>query len=168
MAQLAAGDRDAFAPLYEALWPLLRRFTGRALPSAADAEDAAQEALVKLFRRAVEFRPDGDAIAWALGIAAHECMTVRRRAWRRGPHVALEGELADPGPTPERAAIARDLDAAAQAALSGLRAADREAILASLRSRRGERAAVAATLRKRLQRALARLRAAWGAKHGTD
>jgi len=56
MVRLADGDRSALHPTFEMLWPLLRRFTARHLPHA-EAEDAAQEALVKIFRQAGRFDP---------------------------------------------------------------------------------------------------------------
>ena len=82
LARLADGDREAFHPVFVCLWPLLRGFAGRYLP-AADAEDAAQEALVKVFARAAVFDARRDALSWTLGIAAYEIKTVRRRRQRR-------------------------------------------------------------------------------------
>ena len=83
MARLADGDRSAIAPAFDLLWPVLSRFCRRALASEADGEDAAQEAMVKLFARAASFDPGRDGLAWALTIAAWECRTARRRVGRR-------------------------------------------------------------------------------------
>jgi RNA polymerase sigma-70 factor, ECF subfamily len=174
MIRLGAGDRAELRPLFEALWPLLRRFTGRMLRADADAEDAAQEAVVKLFRRAAEFDPEADAVAWALGIAAYECLTSRRRVQRRGeaPGAAADlahiGDRADGAPSPEQILIDRDLEAAAAEILTVLRPEDREVIRSSLATARGERPPLAAAVRKRLSRALGKLREAWRARHGTD
>ena len=104
MERLADGDRSAFDVVFGALWPLLRAFCRRATGSQADGDDAAQEALVKVFARATSFDPERDAVSWALAIAAWECRTVRRRASRRREH-GLEG------------ADARSSDAAADEAL---------------------------------------------------
>ena len=82
LVRLAEGDREAFHPVFVCLWPLLRGFAGRYLP-APDAEDAAQEALVKVFARAAVFDTRRDALSWTLGIAAYEIKTVRRRQQRR-------------------------------------------------------------------------------------
>ena len=73
MVALARGDRSTFHPVFEGLWPLLRRFCLRVLRDEPLAEDAAQGALMKLLFHATDFRPDADVVAWALGIAAFEC-----------------------------------------------------------------------------------------------
>jgi RNA polymerase sigma-70 factor (ECF subfamily) len=166
MARLADGDRSAFHPVFESLWPLLRRFAARHL-GPGEADDAAQEALVRVFRRAAEFDPTRSALAWALGIAAYEVRTARRRRQRRREDAAPDGALAaarDPKPTPEEAAMQGDMETMVREALGTLRPEDAETL--RLYSR-GERAHVAAaTFRKRVERALARLRAAWRTSDG--
>jgi RNA polymerase sigma-70 factor, ECF subfamily len=67
LTRLAGGDRSALHPAFEALWSILRRFTRRQLPEA-EAEDAAQEVLVKIFRQAGQFDPSRSAVAWVLGV----------------------------------------------------------------------------------------------------
>src|SRR5262245_36850471 len=79
MTLLARGERAAFDPLFGRLWPLLRGFAARCLP-VAEADDAAQEALLRVFSRASEFDPGRDALAWVLGIAAWQIRTHRTRA----------------------------------------------------------------------------------------
>jgi len=79
---LARGERAAFDPLFRRLWPLLRGFARRLLPPG-EAEDAAQEALLRIFRRASEFDPERDALAWVLGVAAWQVRTHRTKARRR-------------------------------------------------------------------------------------
>jgi RNA polymerase sigma-70 factor (ECF subfamily) len=170
LTRLAAGDRAELEPLYAALWPLVRRFTARVLASRgadadADAEDAAQEALVKLFQRAAEFDPRRDAVAFTLGIAAYECMTVRRRAQRRRAAPPPAADIVDDKPTPEESLITRELEAAALAILTTLRPEDREVLAEAAR---GGRAPMSATIRKRVSRALERLRQAWRARHGSE
>ena len=163
LARLADGDRDAFHPVFVCLWPLLRSFVGRCLP-AEDAEDAAQEALVKLFARAAVFDPTRDALSWALGIAAYEVKTARRRRQRRREAGEAPVEIHDARAGPEALAIARQREDAVEAALASLDPAD----AATLRAyATGEPPAVSApTFRKRVQRALARLRVAWRISHG--
>ena len=51
MAELADGNRNAFDDVYALVWPLVRGFVGRHL-RPAEAEDAAQEALIRVFARA--------------------------------------------------------------------------------------------------------------------
>src|SRR5262249_58639610 len=82
MVALARGDRSAFRPVFDGLWPLLLRFCHRSLGESVLAEDAAQGALMKLFFHAPEFHSDGDVVAWALGVAAFECRSIRNRRGR--------------------------------------------------------------------------------------
>jgi RNA polymerase sigma-70 factor (ECF subfamily) len=154
MTALAQGEREAFHPVFERLWPLLRGFVGRHLPFE-DAEDVAQTALVKMFERASEFDPRRDALCWALGIAAWEVRTQRRRRLRRRETSAdvLEYQP-DEAPSPEDSALCRDLEQALEGALGQLRASDVEALAAFAQDERPTGAA----FRKRLERALQRLR----------
>src|SRR5262249_15495020 len=51
MVRFADGNRMAFREVFEALWPILLHFSARQLPNRADAEDAAQRALIKVFEQ---------------------------------------------------------------------------------------------------------------------
>jgi RNA polymerase sigma-70 factor (ECF subfamily) len=164
LVRLSDGDRSAIEPAFHALWPILGRFSARALGTGAEAEDAAQQALVKVFGQAASFDREKDAIRWVLTIASYECRTIRRRAERRrelGIDSAIG--LASADETPEALAIRRDLEAAAREVLGELAESDARAIFAAI----DESRPAGATFRKRLQRALGRLRLAWRTKHGT-
>ena len=164
MVRLADGDRTAFCPLHARISPLFRRFAARALAGAGDAEDAAQVALLKVFSNASDFDRERDALSWLLGIIAFECRTFRKRARRRREDTPEQlPERPAPDPSPEDVAIGRELERAALEALGALRAADAETIrLAAM----GQRPTFGqATFRKRLERALARWRAAWSSKN---
>jgi DNA-directed RNA polymerase specialized sigma24 family protein len=170
MIALSQGDRAAFRPVFSALWPLLRRFSLRALGDAALAEDAAQAALTKLFFTATEFDPARDAVAWALGYASYEVLSLRKRKWRRERFdlPLLAAQLAGGG-TPEDLTIERDLRTAAAEALGVLRQKDIETLEAVLEGQRPRGSETArAAFRKRVQRAIERVRLAWRNKHGTD
>src|SRR5215470_3388014 len=82
LVSLAGGDRSAFHPVFTLCWPVVRSFTLALLRGAPEAEDAAQEALLRVFARASEFDPRRAALPWVLGIAFHQCRTQRRR-WQR-------------------------------------------------------------------------------------
>ena len=165
MTALADGDRSAFDAVFAALWPVLRRFAERALQDPAAAEDAAQSALVKVFARAAEFDPDRDALSWALGIAAYECRTARKKQSRRREDLgAAPAEPSRVAGTPEEAAIDADLQAAAVAVFGALRPVDAETLLAAARGRREK----SNLFRKRLERALSRFRKEWRARHGEE
>ena len=164
MERLADGDRAAFHPVFAVLRPFLRRFAARHL-GPEEAEDAAQEALVKIFFRASEFDASRSALAWALGIAAFEIRTARRRRQRRreeSPEILEAASAA--APTPEAEAMVRELEATLVKMLGALRPEDAETLRLYAR---GDRPAIAAaTFRKRVERALARLRAVWRTTDG--
>lgn len=163
LERLADGDRDAFQPVFVRLWPLLRGFAARCLPWE-EVEDAAQEALLRVFARAGEFDRDRDALSWVLGIAAYEIRTARQRRRRRREHPAdaLAGRP-DPGRSPEAIALAGDLDRALGAALAALRPSDAETLLDYARGERPD--LPGPTFRKRVERALSRLRGVWRLHH---
>ena len=161
MTELADGNRAAFDEVYERVWPLVRGFVGRHLRSG-EAEDVAQEALLRVFSRASEFDRDRDALAWILGIAAWEIRTSRTRERRRREE-SLEEDKHDRDAaylSPEEAAVRRERDRLVGQALAALGPSD-AATLQSYMS--DERPAIApATFRKRVQRAVERARALIG------
>jgi len=166
LVRLAGGDRAAFPPAFALLWPVMRAFARSFLREDAGAEDAAQQALVRVFLRAAEFDASRPALPWVLGVVANECRTLRRRSQRRREETFADADARpDPAASPEERAAQRDLERAAFSALGDLPAADIEAILAHIGE--AERPEVApATFRKRLERALKRLRHAWRQRHG--
>ena len=165
--RLAAGDRSALEPAFGLLRPALRRFARHLTPSDAEAEDAAQNALLKIFARSSELDLERDALTWALGVTAYECKTARKRGQRQRESgetglAAMEAR----GASPEQAAIARELEAAASEVLGTLRPIDIETLRALMHDARPD--VPAATFRKRLERALHRLQVAWRSRHGHD
>lgn len=166
MVRLADGDRTAFDPVFQALWPLVTRFTQRALAGSPDADDAAQAALLKVFTHAALFDPERDAVTWVLGITAYECKTIRKRQQRRREAAPALLEQQRTEHTPEDEVVMRDLEAAALSVMGTLGPADIETLHTLIEG--GPRAVSGATFRKRLQRALERLRAAWSSRHDTD
>jgi DNA-directed RNA polymerase specialized sigma24 family protein len=164
MERLADGDRAAFAPAFALLWPRLRAFAVR-YAGPADGEDAAQAALLRVFSRAGEYDSGRDALTWALGIAAWECRTLRRKRERRREEPIDPHEQPDRQPDPEAALIDRDLRAAAESVLGTLRPMDVQTIAALTG---GPRAVQGAAFRKRMQRAIERFRLAWRARHGSE
>jgi RNA polymerase sigma-70 factor (ECF subfamily) len=164
MASFADGDRDAFQPLFSALWPILLAFATRGLGVQSDAEDAAQQTVMKVFSRIVDFDRSRDGLSWALGIAGFEVLTVRKQRLRRReagptPLVSFTAEGADL----EERAIAEELRQAVRDVVGELSERDQQAlahVLAGTASPMDERS------RKQRFRALERLRAAWRRVHG--
>ncbi len=165
----AAGDRAAFEAFVEAAapaaWALLRRLTA----DAATAEDALQETCVAAWQAAPQWRGDGPARAWLLGIARRQAARTWRRRAGEPPTTDALGALAVAagwGADPEALAARAEDRARLLAALATLSPADREAITqvdleglrpAELAAARGE---APGAVRVRLHRARLRLLAA--------
>lgn len=163
--QLADGDRSAMRGLVAELWPVLVAFAQRGLKHSPDAEDVAQEVLLKICSRISEFDPARDGLSWAFGIAAFEIMTQRKRSSRRretaGDNTVVDA--ADSATSAEDQLIERELRDALEAAIGKLDAAD-WAVLGIGTSPAGAPASPAH--RKRRQRALERLRIVWRRLYG--
>ena len=140
MAALAGGDRSAYHPVFTGLWPVLRRFSERMLHDRDLAQDAAQTALLKLLLHATEFRPDRDVVAWALGFASFECLSVRNRSARHREQRedAVLAAVVAGHPSPEEATIETDLRAAAVEVLGAPAPGCRDDRPRSLRSPTGQ------------------------------
>jgi len=168
VARVADGDRTAFDPLYETLSPVVRRLADRLLPGSPEAEDAAQEAMTKLFSQVSQLEPGRSVTSWVLAITAYECKTLRQKQKRRREKDGADPlETRDDGtPSPEAAAMARELEAAALDILGTLGPIDHETIRALMLGARPD--VPPATFRKRLERALSRLRTRCSSRHDTD
>jgi RNA polymerase sigma-70 factor (ECF subfamily) len=164
IVRFADGDRGAFQPLFHALWPVVLAFASKGLEPQADAEDAAQQAMLKVFSRIVDFDRSRDGLSWALGIAGFEVMTVRKQRSRRqetGP--AVLADVADDGGGVEEQVIAEELRSAVVALVGDLSERDQAALAHAFR---GEPPPTDERSRKQKLRALERLRAAWRKVHG--
>ncbi len=164
MIRLADGDRSVFDEVYAALRPVVTSFCAKML-AGADAEDAAQLALLKVFERASTFEATGDAFTWVLAIASWEVRTVQKQMARARTRPLDDHDPADPSESPE-ARLARDqLITSARQVLGTLSESDQQTLLASFGDTKPAGVA-GATFRKRRERALARLKEAWRAIYG--
>lgn len=165
MVRFADGDRAAFRPLFDALWPALLAIASRGLPDRADAEDAAQRALLVVFRRIVDLDRERDGMAWAATIAAFEVMTTRRVQQRRRED--RDGDrlvaIVDASPRADEQLARAELRAAVRDVVGELPERDRDALAAILAD---DPLPPGETPRKRRFRAMERLRAAWRKVHG--
>ncbi len=112
MSRLADGDRSACDPTFELLWPVVRRFADRALAGAPEAEDAAQDVILKVFGRVAQYDASRSALPWVLSIAAYECKTYRQRQRRNKVVTGVDCDVAVGSLDPEQAAITNDLETA--------------------------------------------------------
>lgn len=166
MSRLAQGEREAFDPVFRALYPRALRLARVKLP-ADRAADAAQSMLMKVFSRAGEFGPGRPALPWFYALAASELRTHERRYvthCQRAAGDALAETVPD-STDPERELALRELAASLTRALAALDDDSARAISFLLHGT--ERPAVSETaLRKRISRAYARLRWLLGAFDG--
>jgi RNA polymerase sigma factor (sigma-70 family) len=105
------GDARAFEQLVRPHREIAFRVAYLITRNPADAEDAAQEALVKSWRALGRFRAGSPFRPWLLRIAANEARN-RRRSTSRREALALRVAIAAPpgeaAPSPEEAAVAED------------------------------------------------------------
>jgi RNA polymerase sigma factor (sigma-70 family) len=127
----ANGDPDAARILAQRLVPRVLGYATRLLGNRADAEDIAQEVLLRLWRAAPDWRSgEAQVSTWVYRVAANLC-TDRLRAQNRKGLKALDdvAEPEDGAPTVLSGMIAADRQAALQAALAQLPDRQREAVV---------------------------------------
>lgn len=127
----AQGDGAAAGVLTARLAPRLLRYAARLLGDRTEAEDVTQEAMLRLWRIAPDWRTgEAQVRTWAYRVTANLC-TDRLRHRRARPNVALD-QVADP-PDPTRSAeagmIAADRAAALNTALLALPDRQRQAVV---------------------------------------
>lgn len=101
--RVAGGDRAAFQLLVLRHEGRLRAFLSRA--AGCDADDLAQEAFVRAWQRAGDYRGQGSYAAWIMGIGWRLFLDQRRTARRREALVAGEeiSTISDPRPASDAA-----------------------------------------------------------------
>ena len=171
MLRAQRGDERAFAELVRAHEEVAFRVAYLIAGSAAEAEDAVQDGLVKAWRSLGRFRRDAPLRPWLLQIVANEARNRRRSAGRRAAlalRAAREEGSGGAAPSPEDTAVAGEERARLLAALEGL-PDDARLVLACrylLDLSETETAAALGvrpgTVKSRTSRALARLREAYG------
>jgi RNA polymerase sigma-70 factor (ECF subfamily) len=112
-----AGDREAFERLLTAHRHRLFTLAARELGSAADAEDAVQEALIRAWRALPRFRGDASFSTWIYRICLNAIADQRTRR-SRGAGAPLD-DVAEPS-DPRDAILERELSNALQEALAAL------------------------------------------------
>ncbi len=159
MLAVASGDVSAFGQLVNryqtSAWNAAYRFLG----SAADAEDVAQEAFLRILDSAERYQPTASFRTYLYRIVARLCFDLARRK-RVRRHEPLR-DFAANCPSPEGGAIAAERAAAVRQALDALPAAQKMAVILRYYENLGYReiAAVLKTTVKGAERFLARARA---------
>src|SRR6476646_7602641 len=96
MARVARGDERAFQLLSRRHLPAMLGLARRILGNAAESEDVAQEAFLRVWTHAPRWQPLAQFRTWLTRIVVNLCLDRKRRA----PWVDLEaaGDLVDPTP----------------------------------------------------------------------
>jgi RNA polymerase sigma-70 factor (ECF subfamily) len=168
LSAIAAGDRQAFTALFRRYAGRIKGFLMRGGFPAPEADEAAQEVMLSVWRRAGSFDPDKAAAAtWIFAIARNRRVDMLRR---RRPEPDPEDPLFAPEPerTPAQTAARRDRDRAVRAALAALSPEQLEMVRLAFfdGATHAEIAAAAGaplgTVKSRLRLAMGKLRAALG------
>ncbi|MEM9725798.1 MAG: sigma-70 family RNA polymerase sigma factor [Pseudomonadota bacterium] len=164
-------DRAAFVEIFNRYGRRIKGYMIRAGASAEQAEEAAQEALLAVWRRAETFDPTrASAPAWIFAIARNKRIDLIRRASRFEPDEPDDPSLRPDPPQPAEAVVAGDArDQAVRAALADLNDDQRMVISLAFydgcaHSEIAERLQLPlGTVKSRLRLAFGKLRAALGA-----
>jgi len=127
MARIARGDEPAFRALAGRHLPVMLGLARRILGNAADAEDVAQEAMLRVWTHAPRWQPLALFRTWLTRVVVNLCLDRKRRA----PWVALDaaGEIVDPAPGAGEKAERDERDQMVAAAIAELPARQRAAIV---------------------------------------
>ncbi|MEV3869596.1 RNA polymerase sigma factor [Streptomyces sp. NPDC049906] len=97
------GDARATATLVNGSHPHVRRFAHALCASPEDAEDAAQEALIVLYRKIGMLRASGALASWLFRVVRNECLRRIRAGMRRADAPVPDRRL----PSAEEQVLAR-------------------------------------------------------------
>src|SRR6185312_13881229 len=126
MARIARGDERAYRVLARRHLPAMLGLARRILGNAADAEDVAQEAMLRVWTHAPRWQPLAQFRTWLTRVVVNLCLDRKRRA----PWVALEaaGDIVDPSLGPGDKAESDERERLVKAAIAELPARQRAAI----------------------------------------
>lgn len=132
MLRVAAGDKRAFAALFDRYQGSVAHFAFRFVGEKGRAEELAQDIFVKLYKNAKSYRPTAKFKTFLFRVASNHCLNeVRKHEYRLVD--PLEDEEGQPsphpssGPTPEEALWGRQLERAIQKALAQISERERAA-----------------------------------------
>jgi RNA polymerase sigma-70 factor, ECF subfamily len=127
MAKVAHGDEPAYRELTRRHLPTVIGLARRILGNTADAEDVAQEALLRVWVHAPRWQPLALFRTWLSRVVVNLCLDRKRRA----PWVELEaaGEIADTAPGAGEQIERSEIDARLAVAIDGLPTRQRAAIV---------------------------------------
>lgn len=126
--RVGRGDPAAVQALVARKLPRMLALAQRMLNDAAEAEDVAQEAMLRAWRQAPSWRPGQAKFdTWLHRVGLNLCYDRLRR--RREIATDAPPDRPDEGPAPDRGLLAADVGRRVQAALSVLPDRQREALV---------------------------------------
>ena len=127
MARVARGDERAFQLLSRRHLPAMLGLARRILGNAAEAEDVAQEAFMRVWTHAPRWQPLAQFRTWLARVVTNLCLDRKRRA----PWVELEaaGDIVDPAPGAGEKTENRERERMLAAAIEKLSVRQRSAIV---------------------------------------
>jgi RNA polymerase sigma-70 factor (ECF subfamily) len=131
LAAFAAGDRAAARVLTDRHLPRAYRYAARVLGDRAEAEDVAQEAMLRLWRQAAYWRSgEAQVSTWVYRVTSNLCTDrLRRRRTRATEALDVAGDPPDGAPGAEARMQDAARAAALQAALDALPERQRQAVV---------------------------------------
>lgn len=169
LARIAAGDREAFAHLFERYAGRVKSYLVRLGARPAAAEDLAQDAMVSVWRRAASFDPaKAKASTWMFVIARNAWIDkLRRERTELAYRASLDLSEESDDEAPDEAAVRVQTETQISAALEMLSDDQRQVVRLAFfedqtHTEIAERLALPlGTVKSRLRLALIKLRAHW-------
>jgi RNA polymerase sigma factor (sigma-70 family) len=128
IVRVARGDLAAAQRLVTIKLPRMLALAARMLGDRGEAEDVAQEAMLRAWKQAPHWKPGAAKFdTWLHRVALNLCYDRLRR--RRETPTERPPEQIDPGPAPDRNLLALDAGRRVSAALEALPARQRQAIV---------------------------------------
>jgi RNA polymerase sigma-70 factor (ECF subfamily) len=126
--RVGQGDPAAIQAMVARKLPRMLALARRMLGDAAEAEDVAQDAMLRAWKQAPRWKPGQAKFdTWLHRVGLNLCYDRLRR--RRETPTATPPDRPDPGPAPDRGLLAADVGGRVDAALAGLPDRQREAIV---------------------------------------
>ncbi len=127
MGRVAKGDEAAYRLLSRRHVPAMLGLARRILGNAADAEDVAQEAMLRVWTHAPRWQPLAAFRTWLTRIVVNLCLDRKRKA--QWVDLDTVGEIADPAPDAGEAAERNERDRLVDQAIGQLPDRQRTAIV---------------------------------------
>lgn len=128
LGRVGEGDPAAIRALTARKLPRVLSLASRMLGEASEAQDVAQDAMVRAWRQAASWRPGAAKFdTWLHRVTLNLCYD-RLRKRREVPTDQVPDQV-DPGPAPDQGLLSRDIGQRVASAMAALPARQREAVV---------------------------------------